>query len=194
MATLSAVRGPWACCYFQRGSGVLWFGRDAAGHRSLLLHAAQPGCGQLCLASVAGRRHAAAGGAVGAPAGPCTWQVRPLPGWAPAAGSGLRADRPGCRSCRPAFTACRWRQRWRQSLKGMPGPALCCAGWLPASVRRTSPAPAAALPPPGSHLMPRWPRWGEPVCCGCGAARAPRAQARDLRRCPQPCSWQWQPA
>ncbi|CAK9224092.1 unnamed protein product [Sphagnum troendelagicum] len=35
---LSSLRGPWALIYWQVASQVLWFGRDAIGRRSLLLH------------------------------------------------------------------------------------------------------------------------------------------------------------
>ncbi|KAG9439053.1 hypothetical protein H6P81_019218 [Aristolochia fimbriata] len=35
---LSAIRGPWALIYFQASSWKIWFGRDAFGRRSLLVH------------------------------------------------------------------------------------------------------------------------------------------------------------
>ncbi|KAL3699321.1 hypothetical protein R1sor_017343 [Riccia sorocarpa] len=35
---LSQLRGPWALIYWQAGSRTLWFGRDAIGRRSLLIH------------------------------------------------------------------------------------------------------------------------------------------------------------
>ncbi|KAL5553618.1 hypothetical protein UlMin_041019 [Ulmus minor] len=35
---LSAIRGPWAIIYWQDSSRTLWFGRDAFGRRSLLVH------------------------------------------------------------------------------------------------------------------------------------------------------------
>ncbi|XP_051146030.1 uncharacterized protein LOC127261725 [Andrographis paniculata] len=35
---LSGVRGPWALIYWQGSSKTLWFGRDALGRRSLLVH------------------------------------------------------------------------------------------------------------------------------------------------------------
>ncbi|KMZ76541.1 Asparagine synthetase domain-containing protein, partial [Zostera marina] len=35
---LSTIRGPWALIYWHVGSKTLWFGRDAFGRRSLLVH------------------------------------------------------------------------------------------------------------------------------------------------------------
>ncbi|PHT33654.1 hypothetical protein CQW23_25454 [Capsicum baccatum] len=35
---LSRIRGPWALIYWQSSSKILWFGRDAFGRRSLLVH------------------------------------------------------------------------------------------------------------------------------------------------------------
>ncbi|XP_008786007.2 asparagine synthetase domain-containing protein C4F6.11c isoform X1 [Phoenix dactylifera] len=35
---LSTIRGPWALIYWQKKSKTLWFGRDAFGRRSLLVH------------------------------------------------------------------------------------------------------------------------------------------------------------
>ncbi|KAK6921903.1 Asparagine synthase [Dillenia turbinata] len=35
---LSAIKGPWAVIYWQNNSRTLWFGRDAFGRRSLLVH------------------------------------------------------------------------------------------------------------------------------------------------------------
>ncbi|XP_041013264.1 asparagine synthetase domain-containing protein 1 isoform X1 [Juglans microcarpa x Juglans regia] len=35
---LSAIKGPWAVIYWQESSKTLWFGRDAIGRRSLLVH------------------------------------------------------------------------------------------------------------------------------------------------------------
>ncbi|EEF50737.1 asparagine synthetase, putative [Ricinus communis] len=35
---LSAIKGPWAVIYWQDSSKTLWFGRDALGRRSLLVH------------------------------------------------------------------------------------------------------------------------------------------------------------
>ncbi|MED6169092.1 hypothetical protein PIB30_018227 [Stylosanthes scabra] len=35
---LSIIKGPWAIIYWQDGSRTLWFGRDAFGRRSLLVH------------------------------------------------------------------------------------------------------------------------------------------------------------
>ncbi|XP_073115912.1 uncharacterized protein [Elaeis guineensis] len=35
---LSTIRGPWALIYWQKKSETLWFGRDAFGRRSLLVH------------------------------------------------------------------------------------------------------------------------------------------------------------
>ncbi|KAF5185350.1 Asparagine synthetase domain-containing protein [Thalictrum thalictroides] len=35
---LSTIRGPWATIYWQNSSKTLWFGRDAFGRRSLLVH------------------------------------------------------------------------------------------------------------------------------------------------------------
>lgn len=35
---LSTIRGPWALIYWQKKSKILWFGRDAFGRRSLLVH------------------------------------------------------------------------------------------------------------------------------------------------------------
>ncbi|KAL0302316.1 UNVERIFIED_CONTAM: Asparagine synthetase domain-containing protein 1 [Sesamum angustifolium] len=35
---LSTIRGPWALIYWQDSSKTLWFGRDALGRRSLLVH------------------------------------------------------------------------------------------------------------------------------------------------------------
>ncbi|XP_060215095.1 uncharacterized protein LOC132641955 isoform X2 [Lycium barbarum] len=35
---LSRIKGPWALIYWQSSSNILWFGRDAFGRRSLLVH------------------------------------------------------------------------------------------------------------------------------------------------------------
>lgn len=35
---LSMIRGPWAIIYWQESSRTLWFGKDAFGRRSLLVH------------------------------------------------------------------------------------------------------------------------------------------------------------
>ncbi|XP_010320854.2 uncharacterized protein [Solanum lycopersicum] len=35
---LSSIKGPWALIYWQSSSRILWFGRDAFGRRSLLVH------------------------------------------------------------------------------------------------------------------------------------------------------------
>ena len=86
VSTLSALRGPWACCFYQAQRDLLWFGRDAAGHRSLLYHAPTPACPQLTIASVAGSCHQSAtsgqqaAGSDGLPPPAdypvCAWEVR----------------------------------------------------------------------------------------------------------------------
>ncbi|KAJ0096147.1 hypothetical protein Patl1_16689 [Pistacia atlantica] len=49
---LSAVKGPWALIYWQDSSRTLWFGRDAFGRRSLLVHWPTVEDPQLLLSSV----------------------------------------------------------------------------------------------------------------------------------------------
>ncbi|XP_027099775.1 uncharacterized protein [Coffea arabica] len=49
---LSRIKGPWALIYWQNSSKTLWFGRDAFGRRSLLVHWPTPQDSRLLLASV----------------------------------------------------------------------------------------------------------------------------------------------
>ncbi|XP_022846557.1 asparagine synthetase domain-containing protein 1 [Olea europaea var. sylvestris] len=49
---LSQVKGPWALVYWQDSSKTLWFGRDAFGRRSLLVHWPTPDDSRLLLSSV----------------------------------------------------------------------------------------------------------------------------------------------
>ncbi|XP_031268038.1 asparagine synthetase domain-containing protein 1 isoform X2 [Pistacia vera] len=49
---LSAIKGPWALSYWQDSSRTLWFGRDAFGRRSLLVHWPTVEDPQLLLSSV----------------------------------------------------------------------------------------------------------------------------------------------
>ncbi|KAG6551461.1 hypothetical protein Mapa_006884 [Marchantia paleacea] len=53
---LSQLRGPWALIFWQAVSRTLWFGRDAIGRRSLLIHKPTPGDPRLLLTSVAPER------------------------------------------------------------------------------------------------------------------------------------------
>ncbi|CAM6085014.1 unnamed protein product [Calypogeia fissa] len=50
---LSKLRGPWALMYWQAVSQTLWFGRDAIGRRSLLIHLPSANDPRLLLTSVA---------------------------------------------------------------------------------------------------------------------------------------------
>lgn len=49
---LSKIKGPWALIYWQSCSKTLWFGRDAFGRRSLLVHWPSPEDSRLLLSSV----------------------------------------------------------------------------------------------------------------------------------------------
>ncbi|KAG2706942.1 hypothetical protein I3760_05G125800 [Carya illinoinensis] len=49
---LSAIKGPWAVIYWQESSKTLWFGRDAIGRRSLLVHWPTLEDGRFLLSSV----------------------------------------------------------------------------------------------------------------------------------------------
>ena len=49
---LSRLRGPWALAYWDAASRRLWFGRDAIGRRSLLVHWPDVSDGRFLLASV----------------------------------------------------------------------------------------------------------------------------------------------
>uniref|UniRef100_A0ACD5XHD3 Uncharacterized protein n=1 Tax=Avena sativa TaxID=4498 RepID=A0ACD5XHD3_AVESA len=49
---LSTIRGPWALIYWQAASNTLWFGRDAFGRRSLLVHWPTPDDSRFILSSV----------------------------------------------------------------------------------------------------------------------------------------------
>ncbi|KAF5449509.1 hypothetical protein F2P56_029947 [Juglans regia] len=49
---LSAIKGPWAVIYWQESSKTLWFGRDAIGRRSLLVHWPTLEDGRFMLSSV----------------------------------------------------------------------------------------------------------------------------------------------
>ncbi|THU51486.1 hypothetical protein C4D60_Mb06t31540 [Musa balbisiana] len=49
---ISKIKGPWALIYWQRKSGTLWFGRDAFGRRSLLVHWPTMGDARFVLSSV----------------------------------------------------------------------------------------------------------------------------------------------
>ncbi|KAL3830613.1 hypothetical protein ACJIZ3_019415 [Penstemon smallii] len=49
---LSRIKGPWALIYWQDSSKTLWFGRDAFGRRSLLVHWPTPHDSRLLLSSV----------------------------------------------------------------------------------------------------------------------------------------------
>ncbi|KAL2484702.1 Asparagine synthase family protein [Abeliophyllum distichum] len=49
---LSRIKGPWALVYWQDSSKTLWFGRDAFGRRSLLVHWPTPDDSRLLLSSV----------------------------------------------------------------------------------------------------------------------------------------------
>jgi len=50
---LSKIKGPWALIYWQAKSKTLWFGRDAFGRRSLLVHWPSLNDSRLLLSSVA---------------------------------------------------------------------------------------------------------------------------------------------
>ncbi|CAL9122930.1 unnamed protein product [Musa textilis] len=49
---ISKIKGPWALIYWQQKSGTLWFGRDAFGRRSLLVHWPTMGDARFVLSSV----------------------------------------------------------------------------------------------------------------------------------------------
>ncbi|KAM0872361.1 hypothetical protein ACQ4PT_038790 [Festuca glaucescens] len=49
---LSTIKGPWALIYWQADSKTLWFGRDAFGRRSLLVHWPTPDDSRFILSSV----------------------------------------------------------------------------------------------------------------------------------------------
>ncbi|XP_037432780.1 asparagine synthetase domain-containing protein 1-like [Triticum dicoccoides] len=49
---LSTIKGPWALIYWQTDSKTLWFGRDAFGRRSLLVHWPTPDDSRFILSSV----------------------------------------------------------------------------------------------------------------------------------------------
>ncbi|XP_021756673.1 asparagine synthetase domain-containing protein 1-like isoform X2 [Chenopodium quinoa] len=49
---LSSIKGPWAAIYWQAASRTLWFGRDALGRRSLLVHWPTSEDSRLVLSSV----------------------------------------------------------------------------------------------------------------------------------------------
>ncbi|KAL3511036.1 hypothetical protein ACH5RR_030437 [Cinchona calisaya] len=49
---LSRIKGPWALIYWQNSSKTLWFGRDAFGRRSLLVHWPTPEDSRFLLTSV----------------------------------------------------------------------------------------------------------------------------------------------
>ncbi|XP_065045097.1 uncharacterized protein LOC135677100 isoform X2 [Musa acuminata AAA Group] len=49
---ISKIKGPWALIYWQKKSGTLWFGRDAFGRRSLLVHWPTMGDARFVLSSV----------------------------------------------------------------------------------------------------------------------------------------------
>ncbi|KAL6847334.1 hypothetical protein ACP4OV_023187 [Aristida adscensionis] len=49
---LSTIKGPWALIYWQMGAKTLWFGRDAFGRRSLLVHWPTPNDSRFILSSV----------------------------------------------------------------------------------------------------------------------------------------------
>ncbi|XP_062203448.1 uncharacterized protein LOC133905704 [Phragmites australis] len=49
---LSTIEGPWALVYWQMDSNTLWFGRDAFGRRSLLVHWPTPDDSRFILSSV----------------------------------------------------------------------------------------------------------------------------------------------
>ncbi|GKB45627.1 asparagine synthetase domain-containing protein 1 isoform X1, partial [Tanacetum coccineum] len=49
---LSTIRGPWALIYWQESSKTIWFGRDALGRRSLLVHWPNKQDSRLMLSSV----------------------------------------------------------------------------------------------------------------------------------------------
>uniref|UniRef100_A0ACD5Y6Z8 Uncharacterized protein n=1 Tax=Avena sativa TaxID=4498 RepID=A0ACD5Y6Z8_AVESA len=49
---LSTIKGPWALIYWQAASNTLWFGRDAFGRRSLLVHWPTPADSRFILSSV----------------------------------------------------------------------------------------------------------------------------------------------
>uniref|UniRef100_A0A803L7R9 Asparagine synthetase domain-containing protein 1 n=1 Tax=Chenopodium quinoa TaxID=63459 RepID=A0A803L7R9_CHEQI len=49
---LSSIKGPWAAIYWQDASRTLWFGRDALGRRSLLVHWPTSEDSRLVLSSV----------------------------------------------------------------------------------------------------------------------------------------------
>ena len=49
---LNRLRGPWAIAYWEAASRRLWFGRDAIGRRSLLVHWPDAADGRFLLASV----------------------------------------------------------------------------------------------------------------------------------------------
>ncbi|KAL6623542.1 hypothetical protein ACP70R_033421 [Stipagrostis hirtigluma subsp. patula] len=49
---LSTIKGPWALIYWQMDSNTLWFGRDAFGRRSLLVHWPTPADSRFILSSV----------------------------------------------------------------------------------------------------------------------------------------------
>ncbi|VFQ66642.1 unnamed protein product [Cuscuta campestris] len=51
-ALLSQIKGPWAMIYWQNSSKTLWFGRDAFGRRSLLVHWPTPEDSRFLLSSV----------------------------------------------------------------------------------------------------------------------------------------------
>ncbi|PSC70217.1 asparagine synthetase domain-containing 1 [Micractinium conductrix] len=52
-AILGGVHGPWAAVFWQAATRTLWFGRDAFGRRSLLLHLPRAADGRFMLASSA---------------------------------------------------------------------------------------------------------------------------------------------
>ncbi|KAF0887664.1 hypothetical protein E2562_002364 [Oryza meyeriana var. granulata] len=49
---LSTIKGPWALIYWQKDSKTVWFGRDAFGRRSLLVHWPTPDDSRFILSSV----------------------------------------------------------------------------------------------------------------------------------------------
>ncbi|KAG8049059.1 hypothetical protein GUJ93_ZPchr0009g176 [Zizania palustris] len=55
---LSTIKGPWALIYWQKDSKTLWFGRDAFGRRSLLVHWPTPDDSRFILSSVSPRSFA----------------------------------------------------------------------------------------------------------------------------------------